>query len=360
MLSQFVLNILYALPFTIFKTIIYDLDPNYDISKKYGGYIVDPLESSTFTVNCDFTNVKFDESVDMHLFSKIEYPFIHIGSNYGEYTIPEYDPFSCKSEKVEEKKTNRGRKPKVKETKSQNAGKYFKSQVTFVYATDEQISKPDKVMLKDGRLVTIYKIKLFRNGNCGIPGIVKADLSDSIKPIEYMREYLSKIFNKSIGVSNITTSLRNCKTALNDKSATINIYKFGNILNLEKNKWPLLKIFSIEYISAKNSAQIKILFSRPSKDDPTKFATLKIMKQKINFEGFTSYEDMLIIYNWVNKMLIQHYNDLFLEQQNSIEDDDSVSLSDDTEKNKVIPQKVEERVQKINKSKSYVFDPYET
>ena len=366
------------LPFKIAKEVGPLIKEGWTISNDFRGEILNPLESSTCTVNGKFTNVQFDERTDMDLFKNISYPLIHIGSNFGELYAPEYIPtgkeeflslhletadelinYSINKNQppeIEKKKSNRGRKPKTKDEKTRKVGngKYFNSQTTFVWATEDVIpKKPDKTFVLIGgvkKLVDIYKIKVFRNGTTGIPGVVQLDLSDSNAPIAYMETYLSNIFEKTVKLQDIKTDLRNCKTMLNDQSMELNFEEFGKLLLTEKYNRLDLKILDVEYITVQKSTQIKIKFSRPLEGNPTKYATVKILRKKIDFEGFSFHHDIIEVYNWLNLFMIKNYNII----SSSLEGIDSPMSSPPLSP---IDQVVEQIVEK-KKKKSFQFNTY--
>jgi len=368
------------LPFIIAKKVGPQLVEGWTVTKDFKGEVLNPLESSTCTVNGKFTNILFDERKDMGLFTNPKYPLIHIGSNYGELYSPEflikgkeeflasnYDYLKVYQSDEKEiiplekkKKSNRGRKPKEKDPKSRRVGngKYFNSQTTFVWVSENIIpKKPDKTfVMVDGvkKLVDIYKIKVFRNGSAAIPGVVKLDLQDSEPPIKYMETYLSEIFKKEVKMTDLKTELRNCKTMLNDPEMELNFNQFGKLLLLEKYVNPYLKILDVEYMTVQKSAQIKIKFHRPQEGNPTKYATVKILRRKIDFEGFSHYHDIITIYNWLNIFMINHYKDITTTSFVGVDssDEDEVQLKDE------VQPKNEEKKRISKKKKVYQFDTY--
>jgi hypothetical protein len=349
-------DLLNLMPFHVAREVGPKVIAGWSISRNFEGMILKPLESSTCTVNGQFSNVQFNEQKDMHLFNA-EYPIIQVGSNYGELFAPEYP--NHKEEKLEvgdkPAKSNRGRKPKEKDVKTRKIGngKYFNSQTTFVYASDEPIVKPDKLRLvRNGQPidVAVYKIKVFRNGVFAIPGVVNLDLRDSNAPISYMESYLSRCFNQSVKATNLRTDLRNCKTMIDDPQLLINIDRFGKLLSLEKTRSPDLQILDVEYMTAQRAAQIKIKFLRPRPDNPTKYATVKILRQKVDFEGFTEYEDIQKVYDWLNGFMIKNFQSLtFTTEEEESDLDESSDSSSDDEKTPPPTQ---------TKKKSYAFDTY--
>lgn len=82
-------------------------------------------------------------------------------------------------------------------------------------------------------------------------------------------------------------------------------------------------IANVEYQTAQNSSKIIVKFCRSVERNQHKTTTLKILKQKINFEGAVSNDDITEIHMWLNALIIKHYDKVIynpvLEKQRDIE-----------------------------------------
>lgn len=282
----------------------------------YEGCIFNIVRPSTQTIGGIFTGVALHEEHDIGKF-KATGDIVLVGSNYGEDWQPGFAPKIPQPES--ERKTKRGRKPKAKEKKRRKKGngRYFSSQITFVVRSH---SKPGKV----------YKFKVFRTGVFQVPGVLSTDREDMNEPINTLREYLQSHFPQHIGISNIGVQMRNCKSILSDSDLQIMTRTLGETLEREIKDSNPMKIFGVEYLTDKNSTKTVIKFSRPTKANPSKVTTLKILKQKINFEGGVSLEDIEIIYTWLNYFLLDHYNVVMIDPANKVvSDSDSESEADE-------------------------------
>lgn len=307
--------ILSWLPFPVYKKIAPQLDKKIS---DYLGTIIDPIVPSTITLGGRFTNFQCDERNDIGVKFIAKDPIMLIGSNYGE----SFDPNYVKSEK-KVKTSNRGRKPKPKEPKKriQGSGKYFNSQITFEVKTTK-----------------IYKVKVFRNGVFQIPGVLNADQRDSEAPLTILRDYFQSKSDKKCEITDKNIQLRNCKTIISDPSISIDIYNLGILIDNMAKTNNTMNIFNAEYQNAQSSYKIIVKFSRPTEGFPNKQTTLKILKQKINFEGAVNFDDVLNIYWWINDILIDNYDKVIIDGTNVIENgsssDEDSSSEEEVEKNK--------------------------
>lgn len=298
--------------------------------------IFTPLISSTLTIKGSFSNILFDEEELIH---KLDIPdggyILKICCNYGEIfnKNPDYIPPLPKV-----RLSNRGRKPKIKKQtkrKLQGSGKYFSSQITF------EIYNPDNNK--------VYKIKLFRNGGFQIPGVNKPDISDLVKPITILNNYLIEQFsNKNIKVNYLISVMRNYICKLVSDTQFIKLNEFETILKnnkkkylinyiyqfLDTNKDKLLKKYGIElktnniikeYIGEhENIIQLAemqnnceryfgliIKFNRPVPWKLNKKTTIKILKSgKINIDGSNSIKESIELYIWLITIFIKYKNEI--------------------------------------------------
>jgi hypothetical protein len=263
------------------------------------------------------SNISFDESVVINMLSEPTGQIMLIGCNFGEkynknYSIP-----------VIERKSGRGRKPKPKaqpKRRSQGNGRYFSSQITFV------IRHPDSLV--------DYKIKLFRNGVFQVPGIKNPSMTDLVKPIEILRDYLAYNFAEDVQVMNFMAVMRNYKAKLLNESLYVDLIALESYINSLKSfanfdpyiryecrsmtkpqinklikfvgKTNPLNIAEITYNTDKCFC-LNLKFYRPIPCDQTKKTTVKLLKKgKINFDGGNSELEMLELYHWLEHIYSTH------------------------------------------------------
>ncbi len=124
---------------------------------------------------------------------------------------------------------------------------------------------------------------------------------------------------------------------------------------LEKEKIINKDIFDVEYMTAQKAAQIKIKFITNKKD--FKYATIKILRQKINFEGFTTHEDVKVKYEWLNRFMISNFNSITISSQIIDSSDSEPEIS--KEDVKEIEKFIEITPSITKKKKSYHFNSYD-
>ena len=322
------------LPFSVFRRMRtkFNIKPN-----QYMGTIIDPIKPSTITVGGKFTNLALDEKTDVGTRFRAESPIMLVGSNFGVDLADGY------SKPVKKPKTSkRGRKPKDKQPKKriQGTGDYFNSQITFYVMSDVLVDK-------------IYKFKVYRPGNFQVPGVLKTDMSDVDKPIESLCRYFSRITGNEVVATDFVVQMRNCKTKLSDSVITINPLVLGAIIAREQTTANEMKICKVEYLTAQNSSRVVVKFARPTDKDPAKQITLKILKQKINFEGAVDFGGVVELYWWLNDLLLNHYdkviNDPDAPQYDS-ESSDTDASSIDTDSSGSSDEEQAPR--------TFAFDPY--
>jgi hypothetical protein len=322
------------LPFKTYRQImpLLNLQPH-----NYMGTIIDPINPSTITVGGKFTNVTLNEKTDVGSKFKAEYPIVLVGSNHGEDLAPGY----TKPEK-KPKMSKRGRKPKPKEPKKriQGTGLYFNSQITFEIMSTIKTEKR-------------YKFKVYRPGGFQVPGVLKPDMSDINEPLATLCRYFSSIFGKPVEATDFVVQMRNCKTVLSDTDLTIDTLALGAIIDRERKTSHEMKISKVEYQTAQNSSKVVVKFSRPTDKDPDKQTTLKILKQKINFEGAVDFEGVNEIYWWLNDLLLDNYNSV-INDPNTIQQNSDSSDTDSSDSESV--QSEDENDQP--KQRTFAFDPY--
>jgi hypothetical protein len=277
------------------------------------------LIPSTLTAKGSFNGVVFNEEeiIDM-LTTPVGGHIIQIGCNYGVIK----NPSPCYTPPVVKKRVSkRGRKPKAKpktKRKLQGSGKFFSSQITFeIYNPDT-----DKVI----------KIKLFRNGGFQVPGIKKPDMTDLIKPIRVLRDYLRKEFvDDTIKVQYFISVMRNYICKINKPTLLFKIIELEKLLKAQKtstdinpicefvnNSFPNIiqpiKDVINEYIGKKKNeigiAEIQnnceryfgliLKFYRPMPWNLNKRSTIKVLRSgKVNFDGCNSVAEAEELYYWL-------------------------------------------------------------
>jgi len=310
-------------PFSLFKRIA----PKFGIQpQEYEGRLFKVMAPSTLTVGGSFSDVKLHEEKDIHKF-KAGGDIVLVGSLFGEDYLPSYAPKLPPP--PNEQKKQRGRKPKTKEKKRKvkGNGRYFSSQITFVVRSK----------VKEGKL---YKFKVFRTGVFQVPGVLNADMKDMDEPIETLRGYLMQWF-PAITLQGRYVQMRNCKTILEDPDLIILTRPLGQLILMDQMKnGDQMKIFKVEYLTDKNASKTVVKFSRPTKSNPLKSTTLKILKQKINFEGGVGMSDINHIFGWLNNFLLDNYSKTIHDRSyiQAVDESDSESETDDEEPESVAQQ----------------------
>jgi hypothetical protein len=281
-------------------------------------------QPSTLTAQGLMSNISFDEKDIIDILSEPTGQIMLIGCNFGEKYNVDY-----KAPEIV-KKSGRGRKPKPKVEKkrrSQGNGKYFSSQVTFV------IKHPDSAVN--------YKIKLFRNGVFQVPGVKDPSMSDLVKPIMILKDYLAYNFGEDVQVMNFMAVMRNYKAKLYNQELRVDLTYLEDIINYNKNyklfepylkhyikpfrphaqaklmkfigKTNLLNIAEINYNTDKCFC-LNIKFYRPMPFDQKKKTTVKLLKKgKINFDGGNSELEMLELYYWLTYIYTIFENEILID-----------------------------------------------
>ena len=284
--------------------------------------ILTPLQLSTITICAKFSNISFHEKDVLKKIINIPTKYNHIlriYCNYGEIISPLYVA------EPKHKKSNRGRKPriKIKKRKINGFGKFkgtcFASQITFEI----------KSFNKNAR--NLYKVKLFRNGKIQIPGGVKQDMSDIIPIVIYIHNFVKDKLQKDSKILYIKKAMINYKCRLKNKDLRIKItdlkkyiitkYKYN--INLKVNKhlkslnkgWATYINNILMQSNPSNMAELLyespllIKFYFPSEDKLLRKITVKILLSgKINIDGGNSelYDEYL--YYVINNILNKGFN----------------------------------------------------
>lgn len=211
----------------------------------------------------------------------------------------------------------------------------------------------------------IYKIKSFRKGTFGVPGIKKKDYSDVMPALEILRDYHRKVHsNNSIEIHpNIFPILVNYKWQLKNRNLIFELqniideiasYKLNNteqniifkILDkspkLNKNMANIIKkyipvnrfdISELKLNREKVSSGISIKFRRPAiriknKKHLNAKSTLKIFQSgKVNLDAVKSLEEAHDLYDWLDNFIQIRYDKLIYDT--SISSSDSSDFLED-------------------------------
>jgi TATA-box binding protein (TBP) (component of TFIID and TFIIIB) len=307
------------------------------------------LVPSTLTAKGYFTNISFEEAEIIDMLSEPSGGFIlKIGCNYGEIENKNPD-YVEPPPKV--RVSNRGRKPKLKpksKRKVQGSGKYFSSQITF------NIYNPDNDK--------IYKIKLFRNGKFQVPGVKKPDMTDLIKPIKILRDYLRKEFvDDNIEIQYFISVMRNYICRMNNDNILIRLSDLETLFKNQKNmdnsnplcdhidNFKLSKLSSDtikKYLDNKQNeigiAEIQnnceryfgliLKFYRPVMWKMNKRTTIKILRSgKINIDGGNSIEEAYELYHWLEYIFTEFASVILFDKTNAVITSDTDTDSDSVE-----------------------------
>jgi hypothetical protein len=295
------------------------------------------LVPSTLTAKGRFSNISFNEEDIIEFMTTPTGGYIlQICCNYGVLVNPNPD---YTQPPVKTRLSNRGRKPKTKpksKRKLQGTGRYFSSQITF------EIYNPDNNK--------IYKIKLFRNGGFQVPGVKKPDMTDLLKPIHVLQEYLRNEFmDDEIQVQYFISVMRNYICRLINTDLLIRLNNLETLLKTQKENFsnnheifnfiddPIFPCIDAirgdikEYIGYKHNpvglAEIQnnceryfgliIKFYRPVPWKPEKRTTIKILRSgKINFDGGNSEEELRELYHWLEFMFTRYYDEIIFDPEN--------------------------------------------
>ena len=276
------------------------------------------IEPSVLTAQGKLTEVNFNEE-DLILAINPTGRIKKLTSNFGELTNSNYIfPEPAK------RKSNRGRKPKIKKKnirRNQGSGKYFNSQITF-WVISKTIN--DK----------FYKVKLFRNGSVEIPGGLLPDMSDIIEAVEIVAKAVGNCLLTNVEVSKLYSVMRNYKTTVMGDNIRLNIGELYQILVEDtKSKSPDVdNVIEVRY-NPERYPGLTIKLLTPIPTNSNKRTTIKIFKSgKINIDGATSPECAEKYYYWLNWYFDKHHKRVLYTYKTyeSESDSDSSSNSEDT------------------------------
>jgi hypothetical protein len=116
--------------------------------------------------------------------------------------------------------------------KPTGTGDHLNSSISImIVSAAENLSYDDEDVLAElSESPKIYKIKLFRQGSCQIPGIVSKDQSDIIDALDYLKDYLNNVMGrKNIYYTGLRTTMENYTCTLIAKGIK---YQLQNVKDL--------------------------------------------------------------------------------------------------------------------------------
>ncbi len=245
---------------------------------------MDTLIPSTLTAQGQFSNVQFMEQT---LITKLRAAgrIRRVICNFGDIKHPDF---------VEEKKTrktNRGRKPKIKKKSSrkiQGTGKHFNSQITFCVSSTTIAKK-------------IYKIKLFRNGIISIPGGLIPDMSDVRSAVSVVQKEITRVLKTDVQLIELYSIMRNYKFRIKDPNTRINMRALYEKLKADHlSESSMVDVSEVKYNSERYQGLI-LKFNTPVARNPKKRTTIKIFQSgKINIDGADSEIIARKYYQWID------------------------------------------------------------
>lgn len=295
--------------------------PNFDnVEIKYSEVVLTMITVEGRLSNIYFAKETIVDSLD------ICGNIVKIGTNYNEIKDPNYDKLIEKP-----KKSNRGRKPKIKQPskrKQQGTEKYFHSQVTFTFHNKEQNK--------------FYQFKLFVNGSFQIPCITNEDI-ESIKykaELTEMIEYLQQrqIFridkDKQIDLLYLISILNNYRVNLEFINPLnpyanfhLDIIKFKTVMERyqDDNNVFTFKLMYIMYNPAKFTG-LQLIFYTPreyddaviqnkvrinTKANKNKTTIIIFGSCKINVSSVSGRGEVIIILNDLHKVINLFKEEIF-------------------------------------------------
>jgi hypothetical protein len=193
-----------------------------DLSYIYS--LMEEIQLKHITSTVEF---KLVSDIKLKLFDSFELdiqPYSRIARVHSTYfdKIFLYEEYFEKMKKKKTKKTYKKRRAGEDKTA-------FDSQIEISIVALEDV---DKTLMK----TKIYKIKVFKTGKCSVPGVVKADLSDLIEPLNILKEYCSILFGCNLNIEGIRSVTGNYTADLRGSSST-------------RRVWPLMRLLTPKYVS---------------------------------------------------------------------------------------------------------------
>ena len=225
--------------------------------------------------------------------------------NYGKVIYHGY------SEPVPVKKTNRGRKKKIKvkkNRKKQGAGTDFNSQITFVVPT--QLRPVSPVVDPHTR---VYKFKVFRTGKIQMPGARSVTIDDVVDCCEVVVDTLNAYLHydsppeEQAKLERLQLVMKNYKFIVRlDEHYIIDLTLLYEILSRARDAGsPAARIFNVVY--TRQLSKLSVRFLTPLKHAPHKCTLVNIfMSGKINILGAFSAADSYRICDYLYNVFAEN------------------------------------------------------
>lgn len=207
----------------------------------------------------------------------------------------------------------------------------------------------------------IYKVKLFRNGVFQVAGITNPEMTDLIKPINILRNYLQHYFPNKIEILCFTSVMRNYKIELLNKYYHIDLNQVEEIIKMEKENPKFMQVWNSfinilpkpcrstfqNYLTVPNPLRIaeigynveirpslNIKFYWPYTDvSSKKRTTIKILKKgKINLDSCISEFEVKKFYYFFEYLFNKYHNRILCDIRliNNNTDVDTSECSEDS------------------------------
>jgi len=306
------------------------------------------LLQTVMSIQGKFTNLFIEESDVCFYLPKGN--ILGAESNYGEVWADDYD-----GSKLKVKKSNRGRKKKVRKSskrKKQGNGRHLNSQITFHGRSYFDKNK-------------IYKIKCFRTETFNVPGVLRKDMSDVLPVLEELRNYhremnlcddieiddiypflinyKCKIVNSDflVELQPVIDLLTEIKIDPHDKNKIVEFMgdsdfittKMKNIIDfyIPVNRFDIAEL---KYEAERFPSGITVKFWRPSlrikkKKDLSARSTIKVFKSgKFNLDAVKSEQETYDLYIWLNNLFTVYRSRIIFDQSQDLDSSSSEYDSD--------------------------------
>lgn len=265
--ARFMVNLLDPLNMATFTNVLTRFRPT---------NVFDRIEISTVTLTAALGNVSFHER---ELIKVIEptYDIPHVSSNWGEKTFAGWEP------PKRERKSNRGRPPRVKAEKprkKQGSGKCFSSQMQMAVRTEHS---------QKG----VFKIKVFRTGTLQIPGATVTSISDVIRATHVIAAMLDTCESAKVDKEKpITLTVMN-RTMTNYKTCMLIEPNEFVFLDRAATAFAAWNTRPTEFLSSNVKAISNKFIIEVAQAESTKRFKVNIFQSgKINFQG--AYDDEMV------------------------------------------------------------------
>lgn len=191
----------------------------------------------------------------------------------------------------------------------------------------------------------VYKIKIFRNGTVHIPGIMRGDMHDIIKPMRTVCSFLEKtLMHDNIEVEFIKSTMQNFNCVLKNDSLGIIISELKRCMLIEYElkkvsiesmanlhnrltscvgsrgafiffkyvKWTSMPI-KLPKRNAQKTSGILIKLDRYEENEKKDLTIRVLTSGKITFNGGNSQIEVESSYYWLNYILSKYYEDVIFD-----------------------------------------------